>query len=237
MSRIFVFGSNLAGRHGAGSALHAREHFGAQLGVGEGPTGQAYAIPTKDADLQVIPLPEIRKSVRRFLTYAIKNPALEFEVVKIGCGLAGYHEADIAPMFAGAPQNVILPPRWRDRSTVLGRLLVCGGRDYNDRDRVFAALDKVDSKRKVMLVIHGAATGADTLADEWAQARGISRMPFPVTQDDWKAYGRAAGPMRNAEIMRIAQPEACVAFPGGDGTADMTRRCELDGVPVWRPYG
>lgn len=116
-------------------------------------------------------------------------------------------------------------------------VLVCGGRDYTDRDRVFAALDKLDAKHQIMLLVHGGATGADSLADEWAKERGVPRLPFPVTKDDWDTYGKAAGPVRNQQMLDTACPHACVAFPGGSGTEDMVQRCEAAGVPVWRPYG
>lgn len=112
---IFVFGSNLAGRHGAGSALHAAKNFGAQRGVGEGRTGDAYAIPTKDRNLRVLPLADIRKSVDAFIEYALDHDMLQFDVVKIGCGLAGYREDEIAPMFALAPKNCVLPDGWREK--------------------------------------------------------------------------------------------------------------------------
>jgi len=113
---IFVFGSNLAGRHGKGAALCARNSHGAKYGVGVGRTGNAYAIPTKDERLRTLPLKRIEKYVAEFLEYARLNPALHFEVTKIGCGLAGYKELDIKPMFADAPQNCHLPDWWRVRS-------------------------------------------------------------------------------------------------------------------------
>lgn len=109
---IFVFGSNLAGRHGAGAALHARQEYGAAYGVGVGRTGDAYAIPTKDASLKPMPLDAIARHVRDFIEYAKVHPELEFEVTKIGCGLAGYREYQIAPMFSGAPMNCALPEGW-----------------------------------------------------------------------------------------------------------------------------
>ena len=112
-NKIFVFGSNLAGRHGAGSALHAKKYFGAKYGVGKGRTGNAYAIPTKDENLRAMPLNEIFLHVKIFIDYAENNPDLTFEVVKIGCGLAGYAESSIKPMFAGCPDNCILPDGWR----------------------------------------------------------------------------------------------------------------------------
>ena len=109
---IFVFGSNLAGRHGRGAALFARNNHGAKYGVGEGRTGDCYAIPTKDGDLQTRSLADIKESVNRFVDYAKSNPELGFEVTKIGCGLAGYQESDISPLFAQAPHNCILPAGW-----------------------------------------------------------------------------------------------------------------------------
>lgn len=110
--RIFVFGSNLAGVHGAGSARAALRNHGAKWGIGEGRSGNAYGIPTKDRLLETRPLAQIATSVQTFLAYAKAHPELEFDVVKIGCGLAGYAEDQIAPMFAGAPGNVNLPPDW-----------------------------------------------------------------------------------------------------------------------------
>lgn len=115
--RIFVFGSNLAGRHGKGAALAARVEHGARYGVGVGPTGNAYAIPTRGRRLEVLPLSAITGHVADFLRYAGERPDLSFQVTKIGCGLAGYSEAQIAPLFAGAPANCELPDGWRSSCT------------------------------------------------------------------------------------------------------------------------
>lgn len=112
ITNIFVFGSNLAGWHGAGSALEAFRNHGAVRGIGEDLTGRAYTIPTKDKALRTLPLGKIRKAVNRFLTFAHGHPDLVFSVVKIGCGLAGYQEEQIAPMFRGATVNVNLPEGW-----------------------------------------------------------------------------------------------------------------------------
>lgn len=109
---IFVFGSNLAGRHGAGAALDAHLHWGARYGIGYGPTGEAYAIPTKDENFRVLPKPVIRGHVRKFIQYAIDNPNLRFMVTRIGCGLAGFTDEQIAPMFRDAPVNCHLPGEW-----------------------------------------------------------------------------------------------------------------------------
>lgn len=109
---IFVFGSNLAGRHGAGAARHAHQHHGAIYGQGTGLQGRSYAIPTKDAHLGILPLVNIHASVIKFLTYATEHPELKFFVTRIGCGLAGYKDSDIAPMFKDAPPNCTLPDGW-----------------------------------------------------------------------------------------------------------------------------
>lgn len=109
---IFVFGSNLKGRHGAGAALHARQHHGAVYGAWVGRTGNAYAIPTKDSTLRPLSLAAIKCYVADFLLYAAIHEDLEFNVTRIGCGLAGYKDEDIAPMFASATRNCKLPQEW-----------------------------------------------------------------------------------------------------------------------------
>ena len=107
--KIFVFGSNLGGFHGAGSARHALEKHGAKMGVGVGLCGTSYAIPTKDANLRTLPTHGIKKCVDDFIEFAKQHPEYEFDIVEIGCGLAGYTPADIAPMFRDAPANCNLP--------------------------------------------------------------------------------------------------------------------------------
>lgn len=106
---IFVFGSNLAGIHGAGSALHAKQFYGAKQGQGYGKQGDSFAIPTKDQSLKRLSLSEIKLGVYGFLAYAQAHPELKFTVVAIGCGLAGYKPSDIAPLFKDASPNVLLP--------------------------------------------------------------------------------------------------------------------------------
>lgn len=112
MTQIFVFGSNLAGRHGKGAALFARQHHGAIYGQGVGLQGQSYAIPTKDSYLRTLPLYEIDGYVNQFINFAYEHPELTFLVTRIGCGLAGYKDNQIAPLFRNAPNNCILPKEW-----------------------------------------------------------------------------------------------------------------------------
>jgi len=110
MTEIFVFGSNLAGRHGKGAARAARTYYGAIYGQGEGLQGLSYAIPTKDADLRTLGLNKIGEAVQRFLEFARMRPDLTFMVTPIGTGLAGYRPDEIAPLFVDVPANVMLPP-------------------------------------------------------------------------------------------------------------------------------
>lgn len=106
--KIFVFGSNLAGRHGKGAALFAKQYRGAIYGQGFGEQGQSYAIPTKDANLRVLPVDIIANYVKLFIEDARVNTEIEYYVTPIGCGLAGYKYSEIAPFFKDVPENVEL---------------------------------------------------------------------------------------------------------------------------------
>ena len=112
---IFCFGSNTAGRHGKGAALHALK-YGAKHGIGFGHCGRTFAIPTKSYDLQTLPLDIIEIFVMAFTSYAGDREDLTFIVTPIGCGLAGYQPNDIAHMFkhAGRTSNIILPEEFKN---------------------------------------------------------------------------------------------------------------------------
>jgi hypothetical protein len=114
------------------------------------------------------------------------------------------------------------------------KLLVCGGRDYSDQAAAWKALDRAHAKRPITLVIHGDALGADRIGRDWAIERGIPEKAFPA---DWKMLGQIAGPVRNQRMLDEGKPDGVLALPGGNGTADMVRRAEAKGLPVWRPYG
>jgi hypothetical protein len=109
---VFVFGSNLSGIHGAGAALYAVQHYGAEYWVGVGRTGHAYALPTKDEDIETLPLERIKGYVDGFINHARVNPEDKFFVTRVGCGLAGYKDEDIAPMFKDAPDNCLFDMEW-----------------------------------------------------------------------------------------------------------------------------
>ncbi len=110
-NEVFVFGSNLAGAHGGGAASYAAKLFGAQSGIGEGPTGQCYAIPTCDKNIQKLKITQIALWVDCFIDFAKENHEKTFLVTPIACGIAGYSHSEIAPLFKGAIdiKNIHLP--------------------------------------------------------------------------------------------------------------------------------
>src|SRR5438046_1762497 len=117
MKNVFVFGSNLAGRHGRGAALEALRHYGAIYGIvegigKEGPLGSSYALPTRDGNLRTLSLKEIQKHIDKFLVFAREHPDLTFNVTRVGCGLAGLKDKQVAPMFKDIPKNCIMPVEW-----------------------------------------------------------------------------------------------------------------------------
>lgn len=113
----------------------------------------------------------------------------------------------------------------------MSKLLVCGGRYYSDRSRLYQVLDDYAERCGVSLIIHGAARGADALAGEWAADRGITEKRFPA---DWRKHGRSAGHIRNQEMLDKAGPSVVIAFPGGPGTANMVARARAAGVTIYR---
>lgn len=109
---VFVFGSNLAGRHGKGAALQARVKFGAKAGVGEGLTGQTYAFPTLGHRLEKRSMEDLAASRDRLYDTCRAYPQKRFLLTKVGCGLAGYEESAMRELFRGAPGNVVMPEGW-----------------------------------------------------------------------------------------------------------------------------
>ena len=106
---IFVFGSNLKGMHGGGAAYIAYRKFGAIMGQGVGLQGQSYAIPTMQGGVETI-----RPYVNEFIAFAKEHQELTFLVTRIGCGIAGFTDEEIAPLFEQAHdvENIVLPPNW-----------------------------------------------------------------------------------------------------------------------------
>jgi len=110
------------------------------------------------------------------------------------------------------------------------RFIVVGGRNFKDRDFLFTVLDRLHAEHGFTLLIHGDAKGADRLAGDWANERGI---PIFACPPDWRRYGRGAGPKRNRQML-AEKPDLVVAFPGGSGTSHMVLIAEDAGVKVIR---
>lgn len=100
-------------------------------------------------------------------------------------------------------------------------VLVCGGRDYQDRERVYEALDMLHKAHPITLVVTGGASGADALGRHWAASKKITTRTYPA---EWKIHGKKAGPIRNQQMLDDAKPNVVLAFPGGRGTTDMITR-------------
>ena len=108
------------------------------------------------------------------------------------------------------------------------RVLVCGGRDYRDYDKVWAKLDAMHKREPITLLIEGGAQGADTYAYQWALARKVPRLTIKA---DWETHSKAAGAIRNAAMLKM-EPDVVVAFPGGKGTNNMMTQTRRAGVKL-----
>lgn len=110
------------------------------------------------------------------------------------------------------------------------RVLVCGGRDYQDYERVCAALGSLNNKHGIELIIEGGANGADAHAAVWARNNSIQGCTFHAC---WDALGKKAGPVRNQNMLKFGNPDCVVAFKGGAGTQGMIKLAKAQGVKVW----
>lgn len=109
------------------------------------------------------------------------------------------------------------------------KVLVCGGRDYNNYQKVKETLDRIHAQYPITLLIHGDAKGADKLGERWAKEHGVPDKPYPAR---WNVDGKAAGPIRNQKMLDRELPHGVVAFPGGNGTRDMISRAKKAGITV-----
>ena len=109
------------------------------------------------------------------------------------------------------------------------RILVTGGRGYADQALLFGVLDMQAEQSHVGAIIQGGAEGADRLARLWCHSRMVRYDNYPA---EWRKHGKAAGPIRNQQMIDEGRPTMVFAFPGGRGTADMVRRAKAAGVPV-----
>jgi len=109
------------------------------------------------------------------------------------------------------------------------RILVCGGRDYSDKDFLEKTLERLSKKYKDLTLICGMCRGADMMAYSWAKSRDI---PVEEYHADWNRYGHSAGPIRNREMIQDGKPDLVIAFPGGKGTADTVRVAKQVNIQV-----
>lgn len=112
------------------------------------------------------------------------------------------------------------------------RVVVGGGRYFEDRQSAYAALDYIDENvGRIDRLAHGGCRGADKIAGDWAKLRGRE---VQVYEADWDTFGRRAGPVRNGRMLRTEAPDLVVTFPGGSGTANLTRLAEDMGIRIFK---
>ena len=220
-----------AGRHGKGAAAYALKRYEACQGQGEGHQGFAYGVPTKGQDLTPLHLDEVAVHVERFFAEARMNLAREYMVTRVGCGLSGFHDRDIAPLFKDAPPNVYLPGRWERIRTpgFAPRVIVAGSREIADRSLIFDTLDHTLAKLDAPVIVSGGARGVDLIGEEYALERGLAIERFPAW---WRTEGRPAGTMRNRRM--AWRGTHLVAFWDGKspGTRGMLEIAKQEGLKM-----
>jgi SLOG family YspA-like protein len=112
------------------------------------------------------------------------------------------------------------------------RVLVCGGRDFDDVGLMISVLDRLHTEKSFTVLIHGNARGADRIADAWAWRMGVPCESYGLPQGEWDELGKKAGPLRNQRMLDEGKPDLVVAFPGSGGTKDMVRRAVKAGVAI-----
>lgn len=230
---IFVFGSNRTGRHGRGAAKEAERLYGAEWGEGEGLQGQSYALPTKDVDIDTLSFEAIQTHAEQFIEYAQKHWDEDFMLTRVGCGLAGYEDWQIGPLFEKAPSNVFLPGLWehyRSGDNAPARVIVAGSRSVTDKARVHAELDRILARLdRPITIVSGGARGPDLFGEAYAIANDLAIDRFPAW---WSTERRAAGYQRNQRMSW--RGTHLIAFWDGKspGTKNMIKRAKDNRLKV-----
>ena len=234
---IFLFGSNEAGIHGAGAADFAVKWKGAKWHQGWGLSGNSFALPTKDQHIKTLPFDKVADYVNSFKAFATEHPELKFQVTRIGCGLAGFSDDQIRPLFDDAPSNCFLPGVWNIvNHPTRHRIVVAGGREFNDQVLLTNSLNewfKRYPESDSFVFADGGARGADHMGGEWAKQRkqpNIRVFDFPA---EWDRYGKKlAGPFRNQEMAWFG--DELIAFWDGEssGTGTMIKMAKEGGLKV-----
>ncbi|WP_215861318.1 A1S_2505 family phage non-structural protein [Acidithiobacillus ferriphilus] len=227
-----MFGSNRQGIHGAGAALFASRYRGAQARQGEGLhpakglSGQSYALPTKHGPHD--PAPDfalLQGSVVRFLEFAQARPWLSFMVTRVGCGLAGFTDAQVTPLFAHAPANCFLPGVWQQNPFPL---IVAGSRGIREQE-VYAHLDEQVSPDFRGEIVSGLAKGVDMGGLHWAKDKGLPIVEAPAL---WNQYGPEAGFIRNQWMAWYATHLLAIWDGESRSTRHMIHTAESNGLSV-----
>jgi hypothetical protein len=239
---IFVFGSNLHGRHGKGAASTAKRFFGAKHRVGEGLTGQAYALPTKNGPYEKLPLDAIGEAFGKLVSTAREHPDKTFMLTRVGTGLSGYDDDDILAQLTQHPfpDNLRLPGVWQQRLTpdLPVRLIIAGGREFTDYAYLRERCDHLLSAQSGPIeIVSGTTRGADKLGERYyyervaAEPERFSLVRFPA---NWTKFDKPAGHLRNSAMAWYATH--LIAFWDGRSTGtknmlgtatreQLTRRC------------
>lgn len=206
---VLVFGSNVQGIHGRGAALDAVRFHGAIRGVGEGPQGNAYGVPTRtmvNGQLVTLPPDDVRAGIWRFLDYAAGHPEQSFRITRLGCGLAGLDELDVWAWFQDGRKlpNLEWPGIWRvDAKTgrLPVRVVIAGSSTFDTRNPAaiewgLAELDRLmapfmaraqNGEAGWPTPVSGGAIGVDDLGERWAVTRlGHLAVPFERWPADWQ---------------------------------------------------
>lgn len=216
---VLVFGSNLAGRHGAGAARAARHEYGAELGVGRGRTGHAYALPTKDCDLRSLSITRVLEEIDAFFAEAEATPETQYRFTRVGCGLAELSEAPIQDyVMTKAPANVQLPGTWwvQTQSRAAARVAVSAPKGFGDYDLLAAKLNGLLSRLDQVELVTSGLQGSDPLVERFAVARGLLFRRIPPY---WHGFNKAALSVRSQRISWYSSH--LIAF--WDGVSDPPR--------------
>jgi hypothetical protein len=251
---VFVFGSNLAGRHGAGAAAIAAQRFGATYGVGRGYLGRkpehCYAIPTKDQTIRTRPLDEIRTEIEAFRQFVLDHPDMRFFITRVGCGLAGYKDAQIAPFFRNFPRDrCSFPDTWKPHLAPRTMFYAGIGSRKTPPDmlakmkRVAARLEKLGYTLR-----SGGADGADS-----AFAAGCGKKEIYLPWDGFNGVKQESGhtrivsePSQDAEIIaslvhpafgRLTAPVKKLMARNSHQILGHDLRTPVDFVVCWTPDG
>lgn len=200
---VYVYGSNLLGINGAGTAKHAAEFYGAKHGCPGGPNGRAYGIASKREPYEVLSKEEFRLNCLQFVYYARQNPGTLFYLTEVGCGLSGFSLEETAPYFRKCSPNVLLPGGFKkfirpDERTVA----IVGSRDFKDYGLLKDHLDSMlGNTPGEVQIISGGARGADKFAERYAAERGYEGL---IIEPDWDKLGKRAGYLRNESMAGLS---------------------------------